>query len=314
MGYIGFIALQRATLGTAPNMLDDECPYGTAGDGFGFSRLEISERAGEHHLGEDGICSHEVPIDAEQAKQVRLGIFGIGEVLEAAPQEAKSFEKDLPHEPRLVLEQFVDGRCGGCGLTGNVSGRKANHPIASQYFQRHGQYVVAQLRGSLFWSRHYREVIVTLLRTWPLITVAELVLGGNDMTLAHASAEARLPAHDLERARRWYADKLGLDPTEERPGGLRYQTATGTFCLFVSQGAPTGAFTQLGFAVDDLRGEMAALRARGVTFEDYDFPGLRTIGGLAEIEGNYPSKGRAELGAWFRDSEGNLLSIGQSLP
>jgi hypothetical protein len=97
--------------------------------------------------------------------------------------------------------------------------------------------------------------------------------------------------------------------TPPRNARAGYQTATGTLCLFVSQGAPT----QLGFSVDDLRGEMAALRARGVTFEDYDFPGLRTTGGPAEIEGNYPSKGTGELGAWFRDSESNLLSIGQSL-
>lgn len=134
------------------------------------------------------------------------------------------------------------------------------------------------------------------------------------MSLGHADAEARLPARDLERARRWYADKLGLHPIEERPGGLRYQTASGAFCLFVSRGAaPTAAFTQLAFGVKDLRSEMAALRARGVTFEDYELPGLRTIDGIAEIEGNYPSKGTRELGAWIRDSEGNLLGIGQSL-
>ncbi|HEX4219642.1 MAG TPA: VOC family protein [Acidimicrobiales bacterium] len=133
------------------------------------------------------------------------------------------------------------------------------------------------------------------------------------MTLVNAGAEARLPARDLERARRWYADKLGLRPTEERPGGLRYESPSGSFCLFASQGASTGAFTQLAFTVDDLRAEVAALRAQGVTFEDYDVPGLRTTEGIAEIEGNYPSKGTRELGAWFRDSEGNMLGIGQSL-
>lgn len=69
----------------------------------------------------------------------------------------------------------------------------------------------------------------------------------------------------------------------------------------------------MGFEVADLRAAVTELRARGVVFEDYDMPGLKTIDGIAEIEGNYPGKGRGELGAWFRDSEGNLLGIGQPL-
>jgi catechol 2,3-dioxygenase-like lactoylglutathione lyase family enzyme len=134
------------------------------------------------------------------------------------------------------------------------------------------------------------------------------------MTLTDAPAEARLPARDLERARRWYADKLGLHPSEQRPGGLRYETASGAFCLYASHGASEGTFTQLAFTVADLRGEIAELRARGVVFDEYDLPGLRTSDGVVEIEGNYPSKGTGELGAWFRDSEGNLIGIGQVLP
>jgi hypothetical protein len=56
---------------------------------------------------------------------------------------------------------------------------------------------------------------------------------------------------------------------------------------------------------------VAELRGRGVVFEEYDFPGLTTVNGIAEIEGNYPSKGRGERGSWFRDSEGNMLGLGQ---
>jgi hypothetical protein len=59
---------------------------------------------------------------------------------------------------------------------------------------------------------------------------------------------------------------------------------------------------------------MAELRARGVTFHDDKLPGLSTTNGIAEIDGNYPSKGTRELGGWFNDSEGNLLGIGQALP
>jgi catechol 2,3-dioxygenase-like lactoylglutathione lyase family enzyme len=134
------------------------------------------------------------------------------------------------------------------------------------------------------------------------------------MALSDARVEARLPVQDLDRARRWYADKLGLEPAEEREGGLRYVCGAGVFCLFASAGVAEGAFTQLAFTVDDIEAEVAALRARGVVFEEYDGPGLRTVDGVADIDGNYPSKGTRERGAWFRDSEGNMLGMGQSLP
>jgi predicted enzyme related to lactoylglutathione lyase len=67
----------------------------------------------------------------------------------------------------------------------------------------------------------------------------------------------------------------------------------------------------MGFEVEDLEATVAELRRRGVVFEEYDFPGLSTIDGIADIEGNYPSKGTGERAAWFRDSEGNLLGMGQ---
>jgi catechol 2,3-dioxygenase-like lactoylglutathione lyase family enzyme len=117
----------------------------------------------------------------------------------------------------------------------------------------------------------------------------------------------------MDRARAFYADKLGLQPVEERDGGLRYVCAAGEFALFESAGAPSGAHTQMGWEVDDIEATVNELRSRGVRFEEYDFPGLRTVGGIAEIEGNYPSKGIGERAAWFRDSEGNLLGIGEPL-
>jgi catechol 2,3-dioxygenase-like lactoylglutathione lyase family enzyme len=124
---------------------------------------------------------------------------------------------------------------------------------------------------------------------------------------------SRLPAHDLDRARAFYAEKLGLEPAEEREGGLRYVCAAGEFALFESAGAPSGDHTQMGWEVDDIEATVRELRSRGVVFEEYDVPGLRTVDGIADIEGNYPSKGSAERGAWFRDSEGNMLGIGQPI-
>ena len=70
----------------------------------------------------------------------------------------------------------------------------------------------------------------------------------------------------------------------------------------------------MGWEVDDIEETVRELRARGVVFEEYDFPGLETVDGIADIEGNYPSKGSGERGAWFRDSEGNMLGVGQPLP
>jgi catechol 2,3-dioxygenase-like lactoylglutathione lyase family enzyme len=132
--------------------------------------------------------------------------------------------------------------------------------------------------------------------------------------LDNARVATRLPTQDLDRARRFYADKLGLEPTEERPGGLRYQLAHGEFALYDSAGSAPGTFTQMAFEVDDHAAVVAELKRRGVVFEDVDLPGLRTTSGVAEVEGNYPSKGgKAERAAWFRDSEGNLLGLGQAL-
>ena len=71
----------------------------------------------------------------------------------------------------------------------------------------------------------------------------------------------------------------------------------------------------MAWQVDDLGAAVAELRQRGVVFEDVNVPGLRTVNGIAEVTGNYPSAGGGgERAAWFRDSEGNLLGLGQAIP
>jgi len=120
---------------------------------------------------------------------------------------------------------------------------------------------------------------------------------------------ARIPVQDLQRARAFYSEKLGLEPSEERPGGLLYRCGEGEFVLFESAGAASGHHTQMSWEVEDIEATVEWLRGRGVVFEEYDFPGLRTVNGIAEVrdsEGNLFGKG-----AWFRDSEGNLFGIGQ---
>ena len=121
--------------------------------------------------------------------------------------------------------------------------------------------------------------------------------------MKQARFDATLPARDMKRARDFYAQKLGLEPAEETSDGLLYSGGQGSrFLLFESSGSPSGSHTQMSFEVDDLEGEVADLKQRGVKFEEYDQPGFKTVNSIAQI-------GETK-GAWFKDSEGNLLSIG----
>jgi catechol 2,3-dioxygenase-like lactoylglutathione lyase family enzyme len=132
--------------------------------------------------------------------------------------------------------------------------------------------------------------------------------------LEQATVSTRLPAQDIARARAFYAEKLGLEPVDEQPGALLYRCGGCEFVLHTSAGVASGAHTQMTWQVDDIEAVVNELRGRGVVFEEYDLPGLRTVGGIADADGGWPSKGDKGLrGAWFRDSEGNLLSLGQHL-
>lgn len=130
--------------------------------------------------------------------------------------------------------------------------------------------------------------------------------------LSSAHAVTKLPAQDLDRARAFYRDKLGLEPAEERGGGLRYLCGATEFHVFASSGAASGASTQMGFEVEDIDAAIADLRARGLTFAHFDIPGFEARGDTVVVPGNYPSKGTGELGAFFYDSEGNLIGLAQA--
>jgi catechol 2,3-dioxygenase-like lactoylglutathione lyase family enzyme len=113
-----------------------------------------------------------------------------------------------------------------------------------------------------------------------------------------------IPASDLARARAWYADKLGLTTDQQEPEALLYRSgADRLFLLFASPGAGTAQHQLAAWVVEDLAAEVAELRGRGVVFEDYDQPELRTVDGIATTP-----VGRA---AWFKDSEGNVLTMTQ---
>jgi catechol 2,3-dioxygenase-like lactoylglutathione lyase family enzyme len=129
--------------------------------------------------------------------------------------------------------------------------------------------------------------------------------------LSNAHTVTKLPAQDLERARAFYRDKLGLDPVEERTGGLRYVCGPTEFHLFSSAGTPSGTSTQMAFEVVDLEATLADLRTRGVTFARFEMPGFGDRGDTIAAPDNYPSKGTGEVGTFFFDSEGNLIGIAQ---
>jgi predicted enzyme related to lactoylglutathione lyase len=128
--------------------------------------------------------------------------------------------------------------------------------------------------------------------------------------LSVAPIIAYIPVSDMARARKFYQEKLGLVAKEEHgenheeEHGSIFECGEGTtFFMYQSPGAGTSKASQAFWAVDDLEAEMAELKAKGVRFEEYDMPALKTTGGV--------SVGGGAKTAWFKDSEGNILAISQ---
>jgi catechol 2,3-dioxygenase-like lactoylglutathione lyase family enzyme len=118
------------------------------------------------------------------------------------------------------------------------------------------------------------------------------------------SSYAKLPAQDVERARAFYRDMLGFEPVREHQGHLFYECGGSSFLVFPTSARSPGTHDQLGFAVDDVEVTAAELRARGVALERYEPPpGCTFSDGIMDYG---PVKA-----AWFKDSEGNLISIAQ---
>ena len=124
--------------------------------------------------------------------------------------------------------------------------------------------------------------------------------------LNDSKVEANIPASDLERARTFYAEKLGLTPTEEfGEEALAYRTAGGTaFNIYRTDYAGQAGHTIAQWHVTDIESEVHDLKTKGVSFEVYDMPGVEWTGSIASI----PGMGRA---AWLKDSEGNILCVDQ---
>jgi predicted enzyme related to lactoylglutathione lyase len=115
-----------------------------------------------------------------------------------------------------------------------------------------------------------------------------------------------IPAKDVARARNFYEQKVGLKPKQEIAGGVVYEFGKGTGCfLYPTPNAGTSKASQAFWQVEDVEREVRELKARGVRFEEYDVPGMKTENGIATAGG--------AKAAWFKDSEGNTLALIQSL-
>jgi len=128
-------------------------------------------------------------------------------------------------------------------------------------------------------------------------------MGADTQLWEAAYAEATLPAKDLERAKAFYADHLGMSPTSEDQAGVHFVVGGTRFRLYRSGGTASGSHTQLALIVGDVAAQVKALGARGLQFEAYDYPNLKTVEGVADL-------GYAKA-AWFKDSEGNLLGMAE---
>jgi catechol 2,3-dioxygenase-like lactoylglutathione lyase family enzyme len=113
-----------------------------------------------------------------------------------------------------------------------------------------------------------------------------------------------LPVTDVARAREFYEQKLGFKPKEEM-GGVVYEFGEHTACfLYPSPNAGTSKASQAFWQVEDIEREVAELKAKGVKFEEYDSPGMKTVDSIM-------TAGGAKT-AWFKDTEGNILAVLQS--
>ena len=120
--------------------------------------------------------------------------------------------------------------------------------------------------------------------------------------ITDAPVHPSLATRDLAKARTWYAEKIGWEPTVEPPGTLVYELGSSAFTVYESEFAGTAKNTVMNWVVPDLPAAVAKLRRNGVTFEDYDFGEIRTVDGIMTD----PNGG---MNAWFKDPDGNIVGV-----
>jgi catechol 2,3-dioxygenase-like lactoylglutathione lyase family enzyme len=124
--------------------------------------------------------------------------------------------------------------------------------------------------------------------------------------LTHAPITTMLPVKNLQRAREFYVEKLGLEPGGLAPDGKFLLKANGTtLALFPKPEGTKAEHTAVSFKVDDIVAAIRSLEARGVAFAEYDLPGFKTVDHVCVLG--------SEKAAWFQDPEGNLLCLHEDL-
>lgn len=119
--------------------------------------------------------------------------------------------------------------------------------------------------------------------------------------LGKADATPMIPVTDLDRARKFYGETLGLKTKDEWGEGVTMESGDTLINVYRSQFAGTNKATALTFEVDDAEKEVGELKDKGIFFEHYDMPGLEQRGDL------YVGAGMKT--AWFKDPDGNILSL-----
>jgi len=115
-----------------------------------------------------------------------------------------------------------------------------------------------------------------------------------------------LPVKDMQRARRFYEEGLGLAPGGEKPDGkFVYRLGATEIALFPRAEGTKATHTALSFRVADIASAIRRLEARGVVFADYDLPGLKTVDHVCVLG--------SEKAAWFNDPEGNVLCLHEDI-
>jgi catechol 2,3-dioxygenase-like lactoylglutathione lyase family enzyme len=127
-----------------------------------------------------------------------------------------------------------------------------------------------------------------------------------NVLLGRAPVLVILPVKELERARDFYVDRLGLEAEGLAADGKFVLRANGTrIALMPKPGGTKAEHTALSFKVENLASAIAALKSRGVGFHDYDLPGFKTVDHVATMG--------CENAAWFSDTEGNILCLHEDL-
>jgi catechol 2,3-dioxygenase-like lactoylglutathione lyase family enzyme len=123
--------------------------------------------------------------------------------------------------------------------------------------------------------------------------------------LRNAPIRPYIPVSDVARARKFYEETIGLRPKLEYAGGVIYDCGGSEVFLYPTPNAGTSKASQAFWQVQDVEAEVAELKARGVTFEEYDMPGITMKNSIAT--------GGGAKTAWFKDTEGNILAVSQRL-